>query len=59
MVKAVNENRLYEAFGAGTAASVSPVCQFTYENDTYRVPIDEEAKAGKLTQTMLKMLTDI
>jgi branched-chain amino acid aminotransferase len=56
MVKAVNENRLYEAFGAGTAASVSPVMQFTYDNNVYKIPIDEEKQAGKLTQTMLKML---
>ena len=30
MVKAVNEGRMHEAFGAGTAAIVSPVQQFTY-----------------------------
>ena len=30
MVKAVNEGRMIEAFGAGTAAIVSPVQSFNY-----------------------------
>lgn len=32
VVKACNEGRVYEAFGAGTAAIVSPVQSFLYEN---------------------------
>ena len=30
MIKASRENRIYEAFGVGTAAIISPVCQYTY-----------------------------
>lgn len=32
MKKAIDEGRLYEAFGSGTAAQVSPICQFTHDN---------------------------
>ena len=35
MIKAVDEGRMYEAFGAGTAAIVSPVQSFNYEGETY------------------------
>ena len=59
MVKAVNEGRLYEAFGAGTAAIVSPVQQFTYLDAQYKIPIDLEKGAGPLTQQMVKLLQDI
>lgn len=46
LVKAVNENRVYEAFGAGTAAVVSPIKSFYYEGNTYDIPIEEEKGAG-------------
>ena len=32
MIKAVNEGRMLEAFGAGTAAIVSPVQSFHYND---------------------------
>lgn len=35
MIKAVNEGRMYEAFGAGTAAIVCPVQSFNYGGTTY------------------------
>ena len=59
VIKAVEEGRLYEVFGSGTAALVSPVCQFTYNEKVFPVPIIEEAGAGKLTQRVLKMITDV
>ena len=40
-MKACKENRVYEAFGAGTAAIVSPVQSFVYEETTYEVPTDK------------------
>jgi len=40
VMKACKENRVYEAFGAGTAAIVSPIQSFIYENETYQIPID-------------------
>lgn len=59
LAKAVREGRVYEAFGAGTAAVVSPVKSFYYLNETYDIPIDEAKGAGKLTQRVLKMMTDL
>lgn len=59
MVKAVKENRIYEAFGAGTAAIVCPVQSFNFEGETYKIPIEEEKSAGKLTQLALKMMMDL
>lgn len=49
MVKAVEENRMYEAFGSGTAAIVSPVAKFTYLDKTFNLPVDEVNGAGPLT----------
>ena len=46
-------------FGTGTAALVSSVCQYTYEGETYKVPIEEDKGAGPLTQRVLRMLNDI
>lgn len=59
MVAAVKENRMYEAFGSGTAAIVSPVASFNYLDKTYELPIDEVNGAGPLTQRVVKMLQDI
>ena len=58
-MKACKENRVYEAFGAGTAAIVSPIQQFTYGEEAFDIPIEEGKGAGKLTQRILKMLNDI
>lgn len=49
VMKACRENRVYEAFGAGTAAIVSPVQSFIYENETFTIPIEQDKGAGKLT----------
>ena len=35
LIKACKENRVYEAFGSGTAAIVSPVQSFIYEEETF------------------------
>lgn len=59
LMKACREKRVHEAFGAGTAAIVSPVKQFTYKGETFEVPIEEEKGAGKLTQKILNTLLDI
>lgn len=57
--KAVDENRVYESFGSGTAAIVSPVQQFTYLDKVYKIPIEEEKGAGPLAQKLVSMLQDI
>ena len=58
-MKASKEGRIHEAFGAGTAVIVSPVKSFKYGETTYEIPIEEDKGAGKLTQRVLKMITDI
>lgn len=50
---------MYEIFGCGTAALITPICQFTYMDSIYEVPIEEEAGAGKLAQRLLKELSDV
>ena len=42
LMKAAKENRIYEAFGAGTAAIVSPVQSFYYEGEQFEIPIEKE-----------------
>lgn len=59
LMKAAKEKRLYEAFGTGTAAIVSPVQSFYYEGELFTVPIEQEKGAGKLTQRILQMMTDL
>jgi len=59
MIKATNEDRIHEMFGTGTAALVSSVCQYSYEGQVYKVPIEEDKGAGPLTQRMLRMLNDV
>ena len=59
VIKAVEEGRMHEMFGSGTAALVSPICQFTYKENVYSVPIEEENGSGKLTQRVLKLLSDV
>lgn len=59
LMKACKEKRVYEAFGAGTAAIVSPVQSFVYENETYEIPVDKEKGAGKLTQRILQTMIDL
>lgn len=46
MMKAVKENRLIEAFAAGTAVIVSPVAQFMYRDEIFKVPLEEDKGAG-------------
>lgn len=50
---------MLEAFGAGTAAIVSPVASFNYNDKTYSIPIEEDKGAGPLTQRALKIMTDL
>lgn len=59
LMKACQEKRVYEAFGAGTAAIVSPVQSFVYDGVTYDIPVDKETGAGKLTQSILQMMLDL
>eukprot|EP01126_Amoeba_proteus_P020218 TRINITY_DN2063_c0_g1_i14.p1 TRINITY_DN2063_c0_g1~~TRINITY_DN2063_c0_g1_i14.p1 ORF type:complete len:290 (-),score=60.07 TRINITY_DN2063_c0_g1_i14:215-1084(-) len=40
LIKAIEENRVLEVFGAGTAAVVSPVSGFEYKGHFYDIPFD-------------------
>jgi len=50
LVTAIKENRVIEAFGAGTAAIVCPISGIQYKGVDYEVPIDSELSAGKLSK---------
>ncbi|CAJ0608390.1 unnamed protein product [Cylicocyclus nassatus] len=59
--KAVKENRVYEMFGTGTAAVVTPVDKIIYQADgveeTLNVPAKDDEKS--LMQRLFKTITDI
>ncbi|ETN82535.1 branched-chain-amino-acid transaminase [Necator americanus] len=59
--KALKENRVYEIFGAGTAAVVIPVDMIVYQIDDHeeklKIPLMESTKS--LMQRLFKAITDI
>ena len=62
LTAAVREGRVIEAFGAGTAAVVSPVRQVAYAGVEYDIPLNPAAPgagAGPLTQRVWDTLRDI
>ncbi|ODV89479.1 hypothetical protein CANCADRAFT_139987 [Tortispora caseinolytica NRRL Y-17796] len=59
IAEAAKEGRLVEAFGAGTAAIVSPIKYIEYHGQGIDIPLQEGKEAGKLTETILKWITDI
>ena len=62
VLEALHEKRLIEAFGAGTAAIVSPVEGIHFENKEHKVPLDRDdpnAKAGKLAVRIMKTIMGI
>jgi len=59
VVEAIKEGRVIEAFGAGTAATVSPIRLIHYEGKDYDIPIVPEIGAGKLAKEMNDILTNI
>lgn len=50
VAKAVKENRLIEAFGAGTAVIVSPIKEINYKGESLKIPINPAYNAGDLTK---------
>ncbi len=42
IIKAADENRIYEAFSAGTAVTVGPIEKIGYKDRDYLIPIDEK-----------------
>jgi len=59
VVSAVQEGRLIEAFGAGTAAIVSPVNGFYYDGKDYAVPLDPANPAAKSGPLAAKLMDSI
>jgi len=62
VIEACEDGRMIEAFGAGTAAIVSPVNGFAYKGTEYSIPLnieDPTAKAGPLTQKLMDTIMGI
>jgi len=62
VVEAVKDKRLIEAFGAGTAAIVSPVNGFFFDGQDYQVPLDvnkPDAKSGPLAARFMDTILAI
>jgi len=57
LVQALNDGRVIEIFGAGTAAIVSPVYKIFYEGKDYQVPCKDNA--GELTTRLMNTLMAI
>lgn len=54
--EAYAKGKLEECFGAGTAATISPVIQIGSDDEVMKLPPDEERKIGP---ALLKQLTDV
>jgi len=62
VVSAVNEGRMLESFGAGTAAIVSPVNKIGWQGKDYDIPLDvndPDATAGPLAKELFHTILDI
>jgi len=59
MAEAAKEGRLHEAFGAGTAAIVSPIESISYKGSEIKVPIVYELGAGKLAKRIIDRILEI
>ena len=62
VVEAVEEGRLLECFGSGTAVIVSPIKLISYDGVDYSIPLDPsdpESQAGPMAARFYKAITDI
>lgn len=62
VIEAIEEGRLIEGFGCGTAAVVSPVKEFHYDGKDYPVPLDpsdSDSQIGPLAKRFYDDLLDI
>jgi branched-chain amino acid aminotransferase len=59
LAKALEEGRVKEAFGCGTAAVISPVKKLAYNGKDYEVPINSEAGAGPLASRLAETIVGI
>jgi len=58
MAKAMDEKRVLEAFGTGTAAVISPLKAIEYKNKLYNIPVGN-GQAGELVQKLWDSITGI
>ncbi|ADH99464.1 branched-chain amino acid aminotransferase [Salisediminibacterium selenitireducens] len=56
LIQAQKDGTLEEAFGAGTAAVVSPIGSFTYKGESYQV---QSGETGELTKKLYETITGI
>mmetsp|Transcript_37170 Transcript_37170/g.61134 ORF Transcript_37170/g.61134 Transcript_37170/m.61134 type:complete len:405 (-) Transcript_37170:148-1362(-) len=62
VIEAIEEDRMLESFGAGTAAIVSPVNRIGWKGKDYAIPLDREdpnANAGPLATELFNTILDI
>jgi len=59
LAKAVDEGRVLEVFGAGTAAVVAPVDGIGYNGRNLPVPCGTDGKAGDLTKKLFGAISDL
>lgn len=59
VTKASKEGRILEAFGSGTAVIVCPIEEFTYNNETFKIPINPKFQAGDLTHRLSDTIMNI
>ncbi|KAI8998075.1 aminotransferase [Gaertneriomyces semiglobifer] len=59
VVKALNEGRVHEMFGSGTAAIVSPIKCIHYKGKDLQIPIDPKLNAGQLTKRISEAVMKI
>eukprot|EP00501_MAST-03F_sp_TOSAG23-6_P000546 GSMAST32.ASY1.ANO1.567.1 assembled CDS len=59
LTEAINDGRVIEAFGCGTAAVVSPVKAITYKDEVFSVPTGDDGAMGNFSRFVLEKLTAI
>merc|ERR1712096_203067 len=62
IIRSIEEERLQEAFGSGTAAIVSPVKSIIYKNKEYVIPLNKSnlnEQSGVLTKHLFNRLLRI
>jgi branched-chain amino acid aminotransferase len=58
VIVAAQAGSLQEMFGAGTAAVISPIAGFGYQNTDYELPKLEESYASLLKKTITDLQTN-
>ncbi|ODV98431.1 hypothetical protein PACTADRAFT_53902 [Pachysolen tannophilus NRRL Y-2460] len=54
-----SKGELVEAFGSGTAAVVSPICEIGWRDNDIKVPVNEKTQIGDLTQQIATWIAEL